>query len=256
MSDLTLEIGTDGVAVLTLNRPGRRNAVTLEMWRGIARILSELEQRQEVRALVLTGAKGHFSAGAELGEYADGTAGQATAMEDVVDASVARLTDWPRPTVAAVEGVCVGGGMMLATACDFRVAAPDARFAVPVARLGNVYRVGACEGLVRAVGPTHAKRLLFSAEAIDAAEALRIGLTEATDPDPVAAARRLLAVMIDKAPLTIAAAKRAVNAIARGDGKAVASEILSAGLRAVETEDFREGGRAFREKRRPVFTGR
>ena len=177
-------------------------------------------------------------------------------MEDVVDGCAAALTQWPMPTVAAVAGVCIGGGMILATACDFRVAAPDARCGVPVARLGNVYRVGAGAALVRAVGPTQAKRILFSGEAIDAAEAERIGLTLRTDRDPVGAAQAVLATMIDKAPLSITAAKRAVNAIAHGEGAAVAADILALGARAVETEDFREGGRAFREKRNPRFTGR
>jgi len=254
LDSLLHEVRPDGVAVVTLNRPDRRNAMTLAMWQGLPPILAALAARRDVRALVLTGAGAHFCSGAELSQYGAGPA-EAGEVGAAVEACSAALTAWPRPTVAAVSGFCMAGGLLLATACDFRVADGTARFGVPVARLGNTYPMGACATLVRAVGVQVAKDLLFTARLIDCAEARRVGLVDREAQPALDGALGLLGPMIDKAPASLAAAKLALNAVAAGEADRHAAALHALAAAAVASDDFREGIRAFTERRAPRFTG-
>ncbi|MFI1192839.1 enoyl-CoA hydratase/isomerase family protein [Micromonospora sp. NPDC020750] len=211
VSDAELTVGTAGpVATIVISNPGRRNAMTAAMWRQLPVLLDRLEADERIRALVLTGAAGTFCAGADLGDLDE--------LLDAGDASIAvaaeeRLAAFARPTVAAIEGACVGGGCQLAVACDLRLAAADARFGVPPARLGLVYPVPTTRRLVRLVGPSAAKHLLFTAELIDAERALRIGLVDEVLPPDGLAARvgTVTAAIAERSRLTVAAAKEIVD---------------------------------------------
>jgi enoyl-CoA hydratase/carnithine racemase/carbon monoxide dehydrogenase subunit G len=245
------------VAVVTLNRPSRRNAMSLAMWRDAAQIFNQLGQNPDVRAVILTGAGGNFCAGADISEFAEvrATVEQGTEYELSVDACCDAIAATPKPTIAVVNGFCIGGGCHLAMACDFRFAAPTATFGIPAARLSIVYGVGGTQKLLALVGLSNAKKILYSAKQFGADEALRIGLADRMDADPLAAAKGFAGVMAQNAPLTIAGTKVVLNGLAMGMGaldKAVGDQVID---RAVNSEDYRDARQAFVEKRRPVFKG-
>lgn len=242
------------VATLTLNAPATKNAMTRAMWRDLPVVAARIAQDETIRALVVTGAGRAFSAGADIGEFAEvyADAASAAAYNAIVRAGVAALRDLPRPVLAQIDGACVGGGVALALACDLRFAAAEAFFAVPPARLGIAYSPGDTALLVEKVGPARAKDLLFSARRIDAAEALAMGLV-----DRVLAADDLSAAVADYAaglsrlsPASIRQAKATVNALA----PATSDPALAAALAALFTgPDFAEGRAAFLERRSPRF---
>lgn len=249
----------DGTAVVSLNRPERRNAVNFAQWRKLGDLFAELGADRGVRAVILTGAGGHFCAGADISEFktvrADAAMG--AAYDESVRHGTQSLIDLPKPTIAAIAGYCIGGGVALALACDFRVAVGGARFGIPAARLGIVYSQLECESLIATVGVTAAKRILFGAAQIDTAEAARIGLIDRlAEGDPVEAARDFAKPMAQNAPLSIAGMKTVVNALAAGKTKERHGAIEAAIETALNSEDYREGVRAFGEKRPPRFTGR
>ncbi|MEH1099691.1 enoyl-CoA hydratase/isomerase family protein [Micromonospora sp. CPCC 205561] len=234
------------VATVVIRNPARRNAMTTAMWRRLPELLDGLEADPAVRALVLTGAGDTFCAGADLGDLDE--------LLDAGDASIAvaaeeRLAAFGKPTVAAVRGACVGGGCQLAVACDLRVAAADARFGVPPARLGLVYPAPTTRRLARLVGPAAAKHLLFTSELVDAERALRVGLVDEVLPADGLAARvaELTAAVVARSRLSIAAAKEIV------DGRADEDRIAWWHGQVRASGEAREGVAAFHERRPPRF---
>ena len=245
-----------GVAVVTLDRPRQRNAMTLAMWRDVARVIGELGQDADVRAILLTGAGGHFSVGADISEFDQvrATSEQSAAYEVAVDACSDAIAAAPKPTIAVMSGYCLGGGCHLAMACDFRIADPSASFGIPAARLSIVYGMRSTQRLLALVGLTQAKRILFTGERFDAEHALRIGFVDAAADDAMRAARDFAGGLARNAPLSIAGAKLMLNALAMGNlDPAAAQAVID---RAGDSEDYREGRRAFAEKREPAFRGR
>ncbi|MER7419303.1 enoyl-CoA hydratase/isomerase family protein [Micromonospora peucetia] len=244
-AELLVEV-TGPVATVEIRNPARRNAMTTAMWRRLPELLDGLEADPTVRALVLTGAGDTFCAGADLGDLDE--------LLDAGDASIAvaaeeRLAAFAKPTVAAVRGACVGGGCQLAVACDLRIAAADARFGVPPARLGLVYPAPTTRRLSRLVGPSAAKHLLFTAELIDAERALRVGLADEVLPVDRLAARvdELTAAVVARSQLSVAAAKEIVDD--RADGDRI--DWWHGQVRA--SGEAREGVAAFHERRPPRF---
>jgi enoyl-CoA hydratase/carnithine racemase len=238
----------EGVGTITIDRPDKRNAMSAAMWRELPVLLERLAADPAVRVVVLTGAGGHFCAGADIGELADITAGDlATAAEEA-------LAFFPKPTIAAVRGFAVGGGCQLAAACDLRFAADDARFGITPAKIGIVYPGETTGRLVQLVGPASAKYLLFSGELVDAAHALRIGLLDEVLPaadldERVAGFARILA---SRSQLTQQGAKAIVNAAAAG---ALTPELIEDWDReSRKGVDSAEGVAAFLERRAPRFT--
>jgi enoyl-CoA hydratase/carnithine racemase len=215
-----IEIAVEGsVAAVTLNRPRKRNAVSLAMWKRLAEILAELKETPEVRVVILTGAGGNFCAGADISEFetirADAEA--ARAYEQAADAATIAIKDWPGPTIAAISGYAMGGGCGLALACDFRVADPSAKIGISAARLGIIYGTLDTSLLHRQVGLANAKRILFSGEALLYEECLRIGLVDIpADTDALTTARELANRFADNAPLTLKGAKFILEAVADG----------------------------------------
>ncbi|MEH0841296.1 enoyl-CoA hydratase/isomerase family protein [Micromonospora sp. CPCC 205711] len=243
-AELTVEV-TGAVATVTIRHPGRRNAMTPAMWRQLPGLLDDLEADPAVRVLVLTGADGAFCAGADLGDLDE--------LLDAGDRSIAvaaeeRLAAFAKPTIAAIQGPCVGGGCQLAVACDLRIAAPDARFGVPPARLGLVYPAPTTRRLTRLVGPSTAKFLLFTAELIDAERALRVGLVDEVVDDLAARVDAVTAAIAQRSQLSVAAAKEIV------DDRANSTRIAWWHGKARSSGEAREGVAAFHERRSPRFT--
>ncbi|MEU7046394.1 enoyl-CoA hydratase/isomerase family protein [Streptomyces varsoviensis] len=241
---LRLGIG-DGIATVTLSNPAKRNAMTPAMWRELPRLLRRCAADTDVRALVLTGDGDTFCAGADISALTEGdetSKGLAVAAEDA-------LAAFPKPTVAAVRGYCVGGGCQLAAACDLRFAAEEAFFGVTPARLGIVYPPSSTQRLVSLVGPSTAKYLLFSAELIDAGRALRAGLVDEVLPGAELGKRvaEFARVLVSRSRLTQAAAKEFAA------GPAEAERVAYWARQARESGEAAEGVAAFLERREPRF---
>jgi enoyl-CoA hydratase/carnithine racemase len=248
----------DGVATVTLNRPQRRNAVTLAMWNGLGELFGRFATDDSVRAVILTGTGEHFCAGADISEFAAvrNSAESGHAYDHAVDVCSDAILHIAKPTIAAIRGFCIGGGSGLALACDFRFAAPSAVFAITAAKLSIVYGMRETQNLLALVGISNAKKILFSAERFDTDEASRIGFLDRIADDPIAAAHDFAALLARNAPLSIAGAKTILNGLAQGTGALDFSKAHEVIERAMLSEDYREGQRAFLEKRPPVFTGR
>ncbi|KMS79155.1 enoyl-CoA hydratase [Streptomyces leeuwenhoekii] len=235
---------TDSVATVVIRNPAKRNAMTAAMWRALPPLLDELAADPAVRALVLTGADGTFCAGADIATL-QGSAREAQGLAVVAEEALAAF---PKPTLAAVRGHCVGGGAQLAAACDLRFAEEGALFGVTPARLGVVYSASATRRLVALVGPATAKYLLFSAELIDARRALRTGLVDEVVPEGELGERvaEFTRILVSRSQLTQAAAKEFADG--RTDRDAYWAGQADAG------GDTAEGVAAFLERRQPRFT--
>jgi enoyl-CoA hydratase/carnithine racemase len=238
----------DGAATLTISNPDRRNVLTPAMWRSLPGLLDELAADPAVRAVVLTGAGDGFSAGADITGFT-GPGGLRAAQEAAVAAEDA-LAAFPKPTLAAIRGWCVGGGCQLAVACDLRFAAQDARFAITPAKLGIVYPASSTRRLVELTGPSTAKHLLFSAETIDAQRALRTGLVDEVLPADGLdkRVREFTGVLASRSRLTQAAAKEFITAAPD------AIQVAHWSRQAAAGGDTAEGVAAFLERRDPRFT--
>jgi enoyl-CoA hydratase/carnithine racemase len=234
----------DGVATVVIRYPAKRNAMTADMWRALPPLLDELTADADVHALVLTGEGETFCAGADISTLRgspDEAQGLATLAEEA-------LAAFPKPTLAAIRGYCVGGGSQLAAACDLRFAEEGALFGVTPAKLGIVYPASSTRRLVSLVGPAAAKYLLFSGELIDAERALRTGLVDEVLPEGTLGKRvaEFMRVLTSRSLLTQAAAKEFANG--RTDRDAYwAAQARGGG-------DTAEGVAAFLERRQPCFT--
>lgn len=255
----TLRVETEGaVAVLTIDRPEKRNALSMQVRSELIAALDALREDESVRVLVITGAGDKaFVAGADINEFA-----QRTPLEQRSAMTGRRVFDevaaYPKPVIAMINGLCLGGGCELALGCDVRIAADTAKLGQPEINLGIIPGGGGTQRLPRVVGTGQAMRLVLSGELIDAAEALRIGLVDVMHPAAELRERTLAFAqgMASRSPVALRMAKSAV--------RAAAEMPLSAGLQ-YETElfvtcfasdDKREGIAAFQEKRTPTFTGR
>lgn len=245
-------------AIVTLNRPKQRNAVSLAMWRDLATTFEQLGKNSEVRAIILTGASGNFSAGADITEFPSvrATVEQGVEYEVAVDRCCDAIAATPKPTIAVVNGYCIGGACHLAMSCDFRIVHPKAQFAIPAARLSIVYGVRATQRLLALVGLSQAKRILYSAKKFGGVEACRIGFASHTAIDPMRTAQSFAAGLADNAPLTISGTKVLLNGLVMGLGTLNDSLINQVIERAVASDDYRDATIAFVEKRQPVFLGR
>jgi enoyl-CoA hydratase/carnithine racemase len=251
---LTLEIYQQH-AVLTLDQPVRKNAMSQAMWRALPEALASVE-RSSAKVLVLTGAGGVFSAGADISEFERvwANAESAKAYAELITRAVNALCDLPRPTLAAVRGPCVGGGMALALACDLRIADSAARFGITPAKLGLVYSLEDTKRLVDVVGPANAKDILFTGRILDANEAHAMGLINA-----IAQPATFDATLQNKVDEIAAASQWSTRGIKAIIGLILAGQsrdddrTRAAFLDATQAADFQEGRSAFLEKRKPNF---
>jgi enoyl-CoA hydratase/carnithine racemase len=268
-----LLVERDGpVATLWLERPTKRNAVTRAMWAALPELLDDLAGDTEVRVVVVRGAEGTFSAGADVGELreqhdastateaalaaegAEGPDGD-SGIQELSQVAEEALARFPKPTVAFVQGACVGGGCMIAVACDLRVADTTARFGVTPARLGLVYPPSAVERLVHLVGPSASKWLLYTGDLVDVNWARSAGLVDAVHPPDAAddAVAGLATTLAERSLLTQRAAKEMIAAVLRrGAVDEVAAQRWATEAR--KGPDAAEGIAAFLERRPPRFT--
>ncbi len=249
---------SESAAVILLNRPARRNAISLLMMSEIIAALDEAERDPAVRAIVVTGGVDCFSAGADLTEALQvRSVTAAMAYLKNLRRLNARIETLDKPVIAAIEGFCMTGGLELALACDLRVAGEGSSFAITSARIGTVAGAGATQRLPRIVGKANAFEMLFAAEPIGCAEAFRIGLIN-RQTERGGALNQALAmarVHAERAPLSLALMKRAVH---RGLQMDIESGLeLETFLVAsiYTTDDKEEGISAFLEKRKPQFRG-
>jgi enoyl-CoA hydratase len=268
MSYRTIELGLEEhVATLRLCRPERMNAVNEEMYGEIREVLEGIAPRADLRVLILTGSvlerdgvrRQAFCAGADLKEHAAGRRGPEERRAYILLAhEIARLLyDYPRPTIAAVNGPARGAGAELALCCDFILMAEEATLAFPETGLGTFVGGGATYHLPRRVGPARAKELIYTGRVIDGQEAERIGLALRSVPlaDLSEVAGELAREMAARAPLSLALAKRHLEESERRDLTTTLRVEAEAILACMETRDWKEGIRAFAERREPLFTG-
>ena len=258
MDFVKLERGDDGIALLTIDRQEKLNALNPQVTEEIGQALLDVEQH-EPRAIIVTGAgERAFVAGADISEMSSMEPLEAKRFTEVGHAAMALLDKSPIPTIAAVNGFALGGGCELALACDIRIAAENALFGFPEVGLGILPGMGGTQRLPRLIGPALAKELIFSGRRIDAAEAKEIGLVNRVVPEGEAlnAARELAAEISANGPVAVRHAKTAANRsldvdlISGLEYEADQFSLLFA------TRDAREGMGAFMEKRKPQFEGR
>jgi len=250
---------TDGVATITLNRPQARNALDLVMRRELLTALDELEAEAAARVVILTGGGGHFSAGGDVKTMAAKrqTAAEGRARVESLNRFIIRLFEYPKPTIAMVDGFAVGAGCNIALGCDLVIASDRARFGEVFAKIGLVPDGGGTWLLPRLVGLAKAKELVFSADIIDAAEALRIGLVNRVVPaaELETTTRALAARIAAGPPGAIGLAKALLNRSTTVDLSTSLGFEAYAQAQSITTDDHAEGVRAFLEKRSPKFTG-
>ncbi|MFN3590597.1 MAG: enoyl-CoA hydratase/isomerase family protein [Thermaurantiacus sp.] len=244
-----------GLARIRLARPERRNALDQAGWERLAALVAHLAEDEGLGAVVLESATpGMFCAGADIHEFAGASTDPAwrRANQAAIRAVQHGLARLPVPTLALIDGDCVGGGCGLAIACDMRIASPRARLGITPARLGLVYSLHDTRLLVDLVGPARAKRMLYTGVLLPAAEAHAIGLVDAVAEDLAAAADAAIAELLAAAPSSQRATKAIVRRIldGQGDDDPATAAMFDA---AFEGADFREGVTAFREKRPPRF---
>ena len=256
-----LQSVSDGVGVITFNNPEKRNAMSLDMWEGLGHALTELRDDPDVRVVILTGAGDKaFVSGADISQF-EKTRHNAEASEEYSKRSSAQralLADFPKPVIACIRGFCLGGGMQVAMSADIRIAAEDSQFGIPAAKLGIAYGYDGLKHLVSLVGPSWARLLMFTGMRIHSSEAVRIGLVDrvVADAQLWEATMEIARTISGNAPLAIKAAKITIAQVLKDPADRDINAIKQIGTDCMDSEDFREGRRAFMEKRKPQFTGR
>lgn len=250
----------DGVGVITFNNPDKRNAMSLEMWEGFGEALISLRDDDAVRVVIMRGAGGKaFVSGADISQF-EKTRHNAAASEEYGKRSAAQralLAGFPKPTIACIQGFCLGGGMQVAMLADIRIAAHDSQFGIPAARLGIAYGYDGLKHLVSLVGPSWARLLMYTGMRIDSTEALRIGLVERVIPDDQlwGETMAIAQTISHNAPLAIKAAKITIAEVLKDESARDMDAIKAIGTACMDSADFREGRQAFMEKRKPQFQG-
>jgi enoyl-CoA hydratase/carnithine racemase len=244
---------------LVFDHPERRNAISVDMWRAIPQAVQELAGDDELRVVVLRGAgETAFVSGADISEFESRRTGGAVADYDRGSVrAVGALLQLEKPVLAMIHGFCLGGGVAISLAADLRYAADDAVFAIPAARLGVGYAMAGIEALANVVGLSAAKEIFFTARRFSADDALRMGLVSQVAPkaELEGLVRETAERIAGNAPLTLRSVKQIVGELAKEPAARDHAKV-AAGIRAcLESEDYREGMRAFLEKRRPVFRG-
>jgi len=256
-----LQSVADGVGIITFNNPEKRNAMSLEMWEGFGNALTELRDNPDVRVVIMVGAGDKaFVSGADISQF-EKTRHNAEASEEYSRRSAAQralLADYPKPTIACIRGFCLGGGMQVAMLADIRIASDNSQFGIPAARLGIAYGYDGLRNLVSLVGPSWARLIMYTGMRIDSGEGLRIGLVDRVIPDADLwnATMEIATTISGNAPLAIKAAKITIAQVLKDPDQRDMDAIKQIGTACMDSEDFREGRRAFMEKRKPKFSGR
>jgi enoyl-CoA hydratase/carnithine racemase len=265
----TLDLETDkmlahvdeGVGWITFNQPEKRNAVSYAMWQAIPQIIEDFNSSEDVRVVVMSGAGDRaFVSGADISEFEKlrNTPEQIEIYDAATSASNKALRSLDKPLIAMIRGFCVGGGLAISLAADLRISADDGQFGVPAAKLGLGYGYAGIKELMNIVGPSYAKEIFFTGQRFNAAEAEMMGLINRVVPfselkSTVTSYARTIA---DNAPLTVKAAKAAVNEGTKNPEERDLDKVAALVEACFNSSDYKEGRRAFMEKRPPRFQGR
>jgi enoyl-CoA hydratase len=245
---------------IEFNNPARHNALTVDMWEAVPILLALAEQDARVRLVVFKGAGTKaFVSGADISQFEDMRAAReaVTRYEAMAEAALTGIYDFSKPTLACIQGYCIGGGVNVAISCDMRIASTDSVFSVPAARLGLGYRYSAMKNLVDLIGPGAAKDLFFTARRVEAVEALRLGLVSRICPvaDLATLLSEYTTALAQNAPLTIQAAKAITREVLKSSSDADLNMCQQLIRGCFESADYAEGRTAFMQKRQPIFKG-
>jgi enoyl-CoA hydratase len=249
------------IGTMIFNNPARHNAVSLDMWRAAIEILDDFARDDAVRVIVVRGAGGKaFVSGADISRFEDERA-EAEAVErynDTSERAYLALFESPKPTIAMIEGYCIGGGAGLAVCCDLRICTEDTKFAIPAAKLGLGYGLSRLRRLIDIVGPAFAKEIFFTARQFTAQEAAAMGLVNrVVGRDQIESyVKDYAATIAENAPLTVKAIKRITAEAMKDPGKREEALCDRLVAECFASGDYAEGRKAFMEKRKPVFKGR
>jgi len=246
---------------LIFNNPARHNAVSLEMWQGLAQIMDDFDHDDAIRVIVVTGAGGKaFVSGADISEFKEKRASEeaAVAYAKTSESARVKLQETLKPTIAMIRGYCIGGGLATALSCDIRIAAEGSRFGVPAAKLGLGYAYDGIKRLIDLVGPAFAREIFYTARQFTAEEALAMGLINRLVPSDELESyvKNYCDTIAVNAPLTIRSAKVAVREALKPEAERDLDLCKRLVAECFASEDYTEGRTAFMEKRRPVFKGR
>lgn len=250
----------EGVGYITFNNPEKHNAVSIEMWDALEKILAEFSSSKEIRVIVLNGAGGKsFVSGADISKFdKERSSKDAVLSYNKRTQKVYELLEtFPKPTIAMIDGYCIGGGLNLAVCCDIRICSEKSKFAMPAAKLSLGYPFSSIKRLFDVMGPGMAKHFMFTAEKISASEALACGLVQKlVSAENIETYVRDYALTIShNAPLTIKAMKQIGIEILKNPDERdllLCEQLASA---CFDSEDYKEGRKAFMEKRKPNFKG-
>jgi enoyl-CoA hydratase len=264
-----METGTDkmlaekdgAIGWMIFNNPARRNAMSLEMWDGVANILQDFAADPKIRVVVMRGAGDKaFVSGADISQFEEkrNNAESAAAYAAVQRTAQQRIASLEKPLIAMIRGFCVGGGMAMAMRADVRISADDGRYGIPAAKLGIAYAPDSVRMLVDLVGPSAAKSILFTGRLMPASEAHRLGLVDEVVPaaELDAFVADYVGTICNNAPLSIRASKLTVGQLVRDPADRDPALFDRLIAQCMDSADYAEGRRAFMEKRKPAFTGR
>jgi enoyl-CoA hydratase/carnithine racemase len=256
MSDIFCLI-KDQLAFVTLSNPGKLNAIDVTMWNALREQFKTLSENEALRCIIINGADGNFAAGADIEEFATVRNTMRDGMfyhNDTVALALKAISECQHPIVAAIEGICVGGGLEIACTCDIRIAAPDARFGIPINRLGFPLAPEELRGLLELTGKAVALEILLEGRVFDAVEAKDKGLIHRISDDVPNDALATALRIAKGAPAAARINKQLVKRLTATSPE-LSKDETHAVFEFLETKDYREGVASFLDKRPPQFTG-
>src|SRR3954449_13245805 len=249
------------VGILIFDNPARHNAVSLEMWEQAGGILKEFAADDSIRVVVLTGAGGKsFVSGADISKFESERAGREAVVRynTTTEGVYSTISTFPKPTIAHIQGYCIGGGLNLAVCCDLRFCSTGSKFALTAAKLGLGYGYAGLKRFIDTIGPAHTKDIFFSARQFGAAEALAMGIANRVLPESELASfvREYAEGVAANAPLTVDAIKQISLEVLKPESERDLKRAADLVARCFASQDYVEGRKSFLEKRKPVFTGK
>ncbi len=250
----------NGIATLTIDQQSKMNAMTFDMWSSVPGLVKRAEDDRSVRVIVVTGAGDKaFCAGADISQFGEKRTGEEAvrAYDRAVAAGMAAIHDAAKPTVAVIRGICFGGGCALALTCDLRFATSDSRFRVPAARLGLGYGFSSVKMMIEKIGMAAVADILLSARILNSDDGERSGVIHRAWPRESfeTEVHAYLATVAANAPLTLAAIKRSLVELSKPEAGQDAAAVDALVAKCFDSADYREGQKAFLEKRLPNFRG-
>lgn len=259
MGEIRSTIDAAGIATVTLSNPTRMNAMQLKMWRSLQETMQTLSENNQVRVVVLRGdGDAAFASGADISEFeaVRATPDAIAIYDDAVETAEAAVGACQKPVIAAISGVCYGGGLGIALSCDLRYASQDARFCLPAGKLGLGYGLEDVRRMHRILGSANATELLLTANVYKGPKAVDLGLTHACVDDVFAHVQAVAERVAGFAPLTLRSVKMALQHLGHVVAAPSPADIAQAVAACFASEDYVQGRQAFAQKRTPIFKGR